>query len=133
MILLDTHVLIWLASGSESLGAGARRLIDDAWSEESVAVSAISFWETAMLVEKGRIALHTPVDPWRRSLIDSGLTELALDGQIAISAAALTDFHGDPADRFIVATAIQRGARLLTADRRILDFLGSAGAKNARS
>lgn len=132
MILLDTHVLIWLASGSESLGTGARRLIDDAWSEESVAVSAISFWETAMLVEKGRIALHTPVDPWRRSLIDSGLTELPLDGQIALSAAALTELR-DPADRFIVATAIQRDARLLTADRRILDFLGSAGAKDARS
>ena len=56
MILLDTHVLLWLDSDSPQLGAQARQVIQEAWQADQVAVSAISFWETAMLQQRGRIA-----------------------------------------------------------------------------
>lgn len=132
MILLDTHALVWLDEGSPRLGKEALPLIDKALKSSELFVSTISFWEVAMLVEKGRLEMQSEVDLWRQSLINNGLQEVALTGDIAISAALLKDFHGDPADRMIVATAIQLAAFLCTADEKILAWKHKLVRVNAR-
>lgn len=119
-MLLDTHTLVWLDEGSQRLGEQARQQIDSALQEGTLFVSALSFWEVAMLVSKGRLECRIEIDLWRKSLLDSGLQEIKLDGDIAIRAALLRAFHGDPADRIIVATARQIAAPLCTADEKIL-------------
>lgn len=123
MIVLDTHVLLWMRLGEDRLGRNARLEIDHAWASEDVAVSAISFWEIAMLQQEGRIRFPEDITLWRRELLDQGTLEIALNGSIAVRAIGLPDFHADPADRMIVATALE-GHRLVTADRRILGWRG---------
>ncbi len=88
-----------------------------------VAVSAISFWEVGMRVQNGQLDLGIDLHVWRHNLLDGGLAELSVDGDIAVRAGLLSDMHGDLADRIIVATALE-GHQLLTADRRILDWSG---------
>ena len=73
-----------------------------------------------MQVEKGRLTMQMSVELWRKSLIANGLQEIPLTGNIAIQPALLNDFHGDPADRMIVATALESTAKLCTADQKIL-------------
>lgn len=123
MILLDTQILVWIRTGDGRLGRRARRRIDRALQEGNLAVSAISFWEIAMLQEKTRLEITLDVAAWRRSLLRDGLVEIPVDGATGIRATRLPDFHSDPGDRLIVATALE-GHRLLTADRRILDWPG---------
>lgn len=123
MILLDTHVMLWLRLGEPRLGTNARREIDQAWQSNEVGVSAISFWEVAMFKDKGRIRFPMDVELWRREQLAQGLVEISVDGEIAARAGLLPNMHGDPADRLIVATALA-GHRLVTADQRILDWSG---------
>lgn len=122
-MLLDTHVMLWLRMGEARLGTKARREIDRAWQSGEVGVSAISFWELAMLKDRGRISFSEDVGLWRREQLEQGLNEIAVDGEIGIRATSLGDFHADPADRLIVATALA-GHRLVTADERILGWRG---------
>ena len=124
MILLDTHVLLWLDRDDPALGPTSRELIGAAWASDSVAVVAISFWEVTMLEARGRITLHQSPGSWRLDWLRAGLGEIPLDGALTLAAAELKAFHADPADRFIVATALVRGATLVTADRAILDWPG---------
>jgi PIN domain nuclease of toxin-antitoxin system len=131
-MLLDTHVLIWLDSADPRLGVEAREAIEKAHQAGELAVSAISFWETAMLIEKGRLDLDLPVHAWRQDLLSAGLREIDVDGGIGITAATLEGFHGDPADRMITSTALLRGDRLLTADQKILDWDGAVQRQDAR-
>ena len=84
-----------------------------------------------MRLQKGQIDVGLPLEAWRRSLVDAGLIEIPVTGAIALRAGMLTDIHGDPADRIIVATA-QEGHRLVTADRRILDWPGLLSRLDAR-
>jgi len=107
MILLDTHVLVWLDEASSRLGSDATAQIDTAFQAGEVAVSAISFWEVAMLVRKGRIRMDMDLSVWRNDLLEQGVIELPVTGEIGIKAAGLESFHGDPADRLIAATALQ--------------------------
>ena len=123
MILLDTHVILWLRTGDERLGPLARREIDRAWQSGELAVSSISFWEVAMLKSKSRISFQENLEQWRRVQLEQGMVEIPVDGKIGLRAAGLTGFHPDPADRLIVATALE-GHRLVTADKRILDWSG---------
>ena len=131
MILLDTHVLLWLRSGDARLGASAQAEIQRAWESDELALSAISFWEIAMLHEKGRI--RHPDDPslWRKQQLEQGLLEIPVDGEIGIRASGLKAFHPDPADRIIVATALD-GHILVTADDRILAWNGDLKRLDAR-
>ena len=76
-----------------------------------------------MLRQKGRLDLLTDIGSWRMSLLRDGLIEIPIDGEIGIRANELADFHPDPADRLIVATALA-GHRLVTADRRLLSWPG---------
>ena len=94
-------------------------------------MSAISFWEIAMLQDTGRLTLLHDTRHWRRELLQQGLVELPIDGDTGIRAAGLEGFHGDAADRLIVATAMA-GRRLATADRRILGWRGPLHLLDAR-
>lgn len=132
MLLLDTHVLVWLMEGHEALSHQSRQKIAQAQAQSAVAVSVISFWEIARLAEKNRLRLKIPVLQWRANVFSAGVQEIALGGLAAIAAIQLDAFHADPADRFIVATAIQHNALLLTADREILSWPGALQRGDAR-
>ena len=132
MILLDTHVLLWLDQGNSRLGKVALQLIESAMADGGVAVSAISFWEIAMLVEKRRIVTSLDLHAWRDDLLRSGLIEFAIDGECGIQTALLHDLPSDPADRMIVATALRQSAALVTADERLLQWSGSVQRVDAR-
>ena len=132
MTLLDTHALIWLVEGSKSLGRRSARLADDALARDELAVAAISFWEVAMLAQAERIEIALPPSEWRLRVVRLGIHEAPLSGDVAIAAATLPDFHPDPADRFIVASARALDARLITADDRILRWSGSLIRHDAR-
>ncbi len=132
MILLDTHVLVWLDQGSHRLGRQTLALIDEALKSSELFVSTISFWEIAMLVEKGRLEISMKLAHWRQSLLDNGLQEVSLDGDTAIQSAQLQNFHGDPADRMIVATAIGLSATLCTADTKLLSWKQDLGRYDAQ-
>lgn len=120
MIVLDTHAWIWWVADRDRLSTPARTAIDAA---ETVGVSAISAWEVALLAERGRIVLDRPPARWiRRALAaDERTVELPLTATIAVVAAGLgaAGVHGDPADRFILASARSHGARLVTKDREL--------------
>jgi PIN domain nuclease of toxin-antitoxin system len=132
VIVLDTHVLVWFAEDSPRLGARATKLADAALQRTEVIVSAISFWEIAMLAEKQRLALHVSPAAFRARVMEQGVREVAVSGPIGIAAVQLPDFHPDPADRIIVATATSVGAVLLTADATILRWRGSVRTHDAR-
>lgn len=114
-LLLDTHVwLRWLVPSGQPLADPAVRLIESA---QSLAVSAVSCWEVAYLAKRGRISMNLPLQDWlSEALAGSGVVSLPVTTEIAARAALLGDVHRDPADRFIVATAIEADHQLLTLD-----------------
>ena len=132
MILLDTHALLWLRAGDARLGSAAREEIHRAWEGDELAVSAISFWEMAMLRDRGRIRVPEDVSLCRWEQLGQGLVEIPVDGEIGIRACGLADFPTDPADRIIVATALG-GHRLVTADERILAWGGELNRLDTRT
>jgi PIN domain nuclease of toxin-antitoxin system len=132
MLLLDTHALVWLDQDDASLGKRGRRAADRALVRGELVVSAISFWEVAMLSAKGRLQMDIPVGAWRRDLLEAGLVEVPVDGEIGIAASELDALHADPADRMIVATVRLRGGMLLTADERLLAWGGKLRRQDAR-
>ena len=131
MILLDTHVLIWVDIDDPTLGKATRRLIAQAWEAGEVAICAMSFWECAMLNSRKRIVLPKSPLAWRGDLLAAGLVELPIDGQISILATELEPLHKDPADRLIAASAITHSATLVTADERLLKWKHAVKRQNA--
>jgi PIN domain nuclease of toxin-antitoxin system len=131
LILLDTHCLIWMDQADTRMGRSARDLADAAIEVAELAISVISFWEVALLVARGRLRVRGPVASWRHELLERGIVELPLGGGTCIAAARLQDFHADPADRFIVATAQAISATLITADQRILGWTGQLDRHDA--
>jgi len=127
MILLETHALLWWQAGGERLSAAATHAIARA---DVVLISPISCWEIATLLAKGRIALDRDVYVWVRDLLHTDGVELApLSPQVAIAAALLgtAGFHGDPADRFLYATALEQSVPLVTKDEVIRSYAEKAG------
>ncbi len=126
MLLLDTNALLWALQDNPRLGPTARATITEGWTVGALAVSVVTFWEVAILVEKRKIVLGCEPARWRQDRLDAGLRELPLHGPEAVRAATLgrEGFHNDPADRFIVATALIGRHTMLTADREILDWQG---------
>ena len=133
MIVLDTHVLVWAASDDRKLGRKARAMIDQLWASGKVAVPAIAFWEIGLLQARRRIKLPSSIREWRESILAAGAVELPLDGTIALRALELAGLHDDPADRFIVATALFNNATLMTADQRLLDWRHALDRHDART
>jgi PIN domain nuclease of toxin-antitoxin system len=113
-VLLDTHALLWWQADVNRLSREVVRAIESA---KRILVSPISFWELTMLVEKGRISLDRPTSLWVVDFLTSERVEVAeLTPSVAIGAGELTGFHGDPADRLIVATAIALRVPLVSKD-----------------
>ncbi|MGA2206854.1 MAG: type II toxin-antitoxin system VapC family toxin [Terracidiphilus sp.] len=124
LILLDTHALVWSVEERPRLGSGAKRAINIAARLNQVAVSAISPWEIALLVSKGRLNLSTDVMVWvREALSKPGVNLVPLEPEIAVASTRLPfEMHPDPADRILVATARHLGATLVTADKSLLEL-----------
>ena len=122
--LLDTHVWIWAFEGSSSLGSRCREVLCKDSSERFV--SPVSTMEIARLVSRGEIELTCPLQEWvARSMSALRLRTVELDHASAMEAYTLPEpFHPDPADRLLVAAARVQGFRLITADRRILEYSG---------
>ncbi len=125
MIVLDTHILLWWLNDSPALAEDHRSAIEDALSgNREVLVSSISTREIALLVQQGRVVLSMDLASWLDEVqaID-GVRFVAVDNDIALQSTQLPgDFHKDPADRIIVATARRFATRLVTADQKILDY-----------
>jgi PIN domain nuclease of toxin-antitoxin system len=120
VIVLDTHALIWWMADPALLSSAAAAAITR---DVPVCISPISFWELAMLAERGRIALDRDVQRWCRDVLAKPEVAVAdLTPSAAIAAARLPAFHGDPADRFIYATALELGAALVTKDLTIREY-----------
>jgi PIN domain nuclease of toxin-antitoxin system len=124
ILLLDTHVWLWLLSGERGLKRSALAAIEGAARRGLIRVSAISIWEVAMLESKGRIRLAKDCLAWiNEALSAPGLSLVPLTPEIAVESSRLPGtFHGDPADRILVATARLQAAVLLTRDERILAY-----------
>lgn len=133
MIVLDTHMLIWAVSDDARLGAGARASVMDSARADRIAVSAITVWEIALLVERGRLRLRRDVAAWiDAALALPGIGLMPIEPAIAIDSVRLPgDFHADPADRFIVGTARRLDFPLLTADCGILAYAAAGHLRAA--
>ena len=118
MIVLDTHAWIWWVAESKQLSAAARKAITNA---DTIGIHPISCWEIAMLVEKNRLVLNCDVEQWvATALRMRGVTVVDLTSTAAVLAARLPGvFHGDPADRLIVASCLNLKVPLVTKDTHI--------------
>jgi PIN domain nuclease of toxin-antitoxin system len=108
LLVLDTHVWIWIMEGVKTeLSAATIRLIERSAADSALAISAISVWEVAMLEKKGRITLSRSIDEWTKAALTApGIRLVDLSPEIAIESTRLPgEPHGDPADRIIIATA----------------------------
>ncbi len=122
MILLDTHIWIWLVNGSIELTPRLRRIIDAAV-HKGLGVSVISCWEVANLVRLGRLDIKMDPMEWiDQALRYPGIQLIELTPEIAVESTLLRDFHKDPADRFLVATANRHQIPILTVDKRIVEY-----------
>lgn len=121
MIIIDTHVWIWYASHPEKI---SRPAIERLHKTGQIGVSAISCWEVAMLVAKERLALKLELHEWiTKALQLQKIKLIPLLPSISVLSSRLPgNFHGDPADRIIVASSLELKAELVTKDQRILDY-----------
>ena len=125
MIVLDTHVLLWwVTEQQERLSTAAGKLLDAERSSGQIVISSISAWEIAMLIQRKRIVLAMDLREWLAVVGQiAGVRFIPVDNAIAIESESLPgEFHRDPADRMIVATARKLGAPLLTMDEKIRNY-----------
>jgi PIN domain nuclease of toxin-antitoxin system len=120
VILVDTHVVVWLAFDQDQISRKARRAIDDARKNaDGLAISDITLLELATLANKGRIRLAISLESFLQE-VESRFVVLPISGRACARAMGLpASYPKDPADRIIGATALVEGLSLLTADREI--------------
>ncbi len=123
MIVLDTHIWIWWVHGDKQLTETQTQVIE-ANESDGIGVSAISCWEIAKLVERQRLELPCSLGEWfEQALSYPGVRLLELTPEIAIESTQLPgEFHRDPADQIIVATARIHNCSLVTSDGRIRQY-----------
>jgi PIN domain nuclease of toxin-antitoxin system len=129
VILADTHVVVWAVEEDKRLGRNAIRLLNEAAEGDGLFISVITCWEIALLAERGKLALSLEVGLWlERNLNRPGVRWTQLEPAISVDSVRLPgNFHSDPADRWLVATARHFGIPLLTADRAILAYSNDQG------
>jgi len=123
MIVLDTHIWVWWVHSDKRLTQAQTELIT---ANESgiIGISAITLWEVAKLVELGRLEFPCPINKWfEQALNYPGIQILELTQKIAVESTCLPgNFHRDPADQIIVATARLFDCPLVTSDEHILKY-----------
>ncbi|MBI1779652.1 MAG: type II toxin-antitoxin system VapC family toxin [Proteobacteria bacterium] len=121
-LLLDTHIILWSAGEPKRLPSAAAQALED--EANQLWYSPISVWEVLMLAEKGRLS---GVGKSRERFVErlfAGLSEAPLNTHVAIASRAIDLPHGDPADRFIAATARVYGLQLVTEDAKLASAVG---------
>jgi PIN domain nuclease of toxin-antitoxin system len=121
-VLIDTHIWIWWLTGQNELSPKNRKYLDSlAAGGTPPCLSAISLWESQMLFRKSRLILTMDFAHWLPQASDPDVIRLLpLDARVVLALDALPkNFHGDPADRIIVATARAHNLALMTEDRKI--------------
>ncbi len=123
MILLDTHIWVWWVDGNQRLKNWQKQIIQEN-EDKGLGISAISCWEVAKLIEIGKLQIACSVEEWMEKALEyPGIQLIALTPRIAIESTKLPgEFHKDPADQIIVATARKNDIALLTADDKILAY-----------
>jgi PIN domain nuclease of toxin-antitoxin system len=124
-LLLDTHVWLWYAEGvADRLRPAGVSKLDEVRRGDGLLVSAISVWEIGMHASRGRIQLAVPLRDWvERALAAPGIRLVPLDAVVAAESTLLPgEPQGDPADRFLIATARVHGVALATRDSGILAY-----------
>ena len=124
ILLLDTHVLVWLMEGTQLLGRRAKEAILRASREDGILVSAITPWEVGLLVSKNRLTLDRDALEWVQSALRlPGLRLAGLSAEVSVASTRFPwEMHADPADRILAATARHLGAVLVTADEKLLEY-----------
>jgi PIN domain nuclease of toxin-antitoxin system len=126
LIVLDTHTVLWWVNGDAQLSQNALAAIEQELRGDGgvILISAITAWEIALLLEKGRITLSMGIDDWLDTVEEiEGVRIVPVDVATAIESTRLPgEFHRDPADRMIVALARHYNAVLVTADEKINDY-----------
>ncbi len=121
-VLIDTHIWIWWLTGQRELSSKKHEYLDSlAQAGHPPSLSAISLWESQMLFCKGRLTLSIDFASWLSQAADPEVIRLVpLDSSVVIALNELPgNFHGDPADRIIVATARAHSLTLMTEDKGI--------------
>ena len=123
MLLMDTHVWFWSLTEPENLSKAALDIIQRTETDLR-SIASISIWEFAMMVARRRIEIKMTPEQWLDYAIHkTGLRVFDLTPKVAVESCELPgDFHRDPADRIIVATARINGATLVTKDKKILGY-----------
>lgn len=123
-LVLDTHVLIWSLIAPQNLSIEVQKTIASAQNDNALYIASISLWEIAMLVSKKRLNIYEPVHDFLRHIETlDGLNLINVNANIAAeSSMLLGDFHGDPADRLIVASVRAISGTLVTRDQKIIEW-----------
>jgi PIN domain nuclease of toxin-antitoxin system len=121
-LMLDTHLLLWVAGQPDRLSATARGLIDDPGN--GLVFSAASLWEITIKRGLGRDDFQVDPRLLRRGLLDNDYRELAITSAHVIAIELLPQIHKDPFDRILVAQAMVEGITLLTADPLVARYPG---------
>jgi len=119
VILLDTHVLIWMSSDPKRLSKKAREAIREARQKTGIAAASITLWELAWLAENRRILVSGSVESFVRETISRVIVMPMTPEIVALAVRLPSDYLKDPADRLIASTAIVDGIPLVTADERV--------------
>ena len=122
-LLLDTHLLLWVAGNSKKLSKSARALIDDP--ENELLFSSLSIWEIALKHSVKPEEVRADARVVRRALLDNGYSEVPITSEHAVNVDQLPMIHKDPFDRILISQAIVEGVTLLTADRRVAEYPGA--------
>ena len=131
--LLDTHVLHWWITGvRERVDDELDDILSSACVQSRLFISAITFWEIALLQKKGRLEADTDPLSWRAAVLNLGMQEVPVSADVAVRSIMLENMHNDPADRMLAATAVTHHLTLVTADRMLLEWPGGLMTMDAR-
>jgi len=122
-ILMDTHIIVDLVLSGTKPKDDVLDKIENSRNTNSLFISSITLWEIAMLVSKKRIEVYKPMLEFLEEISNiDGLSVVDINPKIASESVLLNDFHPDPSDRIIVATARVMNATLITRDSKIISW-----------